>query len=64
MARGMSLETVAEFVENMDLARKVRSPGVEYAQGYAYGKPEPLEEILRALQEEETGRGIRFEFDF
>lgn len=63
MAKGMSLETVAEFVENMDIARKVRSLGVEYAQGYAYGRPEPLEDILRALQEEETRRGHRFEFD-
>ncbi|MEQ1581756.1 MAG: EAL domain-containing protein [Steroidobacteraceae bacterium] len=63
MAKGMSLETVAEFVENMDIARKVKSLGVEYAQGYAYGKPEPLADILRALQEEESRRGHRFEFD-
>ncbi len=63
MAKSMSLETVAEFVENMEIARKVRSLGVEYAQGYAYGKPEPLEDILRALQEEETRHGHRFEFD-
>jgi diguanylate cyclase (GGDEF)-like protein len=63
MAKSMSLETVAEFVEDMEIARKVRSLGVEYAQGYAYGKPEPLEDILRALQEEETRRGHRFEFD-
>ena len=63
MAKGMSLETVAEFVEDMEIARKVRALGVEYAQGYAYGRPEPLEDILRALQEEETRRGHRFEFD-
>jgi diguanylate cyclase (GGDEF)-like protein len=63
MARGMGLETVAEFVEDMDIARKVRGLGVDYAQGYAYGRPEPLEDILQALEIDATRRGHRFEFD-
>lgn len=63
LAKGMGIDTVAEFVENDELARKVRRMGIDYAQGYAFGRPEPLDLILDQLQEEEANRPHRFEFD-
>ncbi len=63
LAKGMDIDTVAEFVENDLIARKVRSLGIDYAQGYAFGKPEPLEDVLRAVQQAEVDRPHRFEFD-
>jgi len=56
LARGFSINTVAEFVENEAIAEVVRKLGVDYAQGYAFGKPEPLQGILEALAHEESRR--------
>jgi EAL domain-containing protein (putative c-di-GMP-specific phosphodiesterase class I) len=33
-----------------------RALGVEYGQGYAFGKPEPLDPVLAGLHREGTGR--------
>jgi EAL domain-containing protein (putative c-di-GMP-specific phosphodiesterase class I) len=52
----MSIDTVAEFVETKEIADEVRDLGVDYAQGYAFGKPEPLEKVLCALNNEESQR--------
>ncbi len=43
IAHVMGLETVAEFVETPDLLAKLAALGVDYAQGYAIHKPEPME---------------------
>ncbi len=56
LANGMSIDTVAEFVETKEIADEVRDLGVDYAQGYAFGKPEPLQQVLAALGEEESRR--------
>ncbi|MFO1468637.1 MAG: EAL domain-containing protein [Steroidobacteraceae bacterium] len=56
LAKGLSIDTVAEFVETSDIADAVRKLGVDYAQGYCYGKPEPLEDLLRKLDSEESQR--------
>jgi diguanylate cyclase (GGDEF)-like protein len=56
LARGFSIDTVAEFVENKSIAETVRKLGVDYAQGYAFGRPEPLEQILESLSHEESQR--------
>jgi diguanylate cyclase (GGDEF)-like protein len=56
LARGFSIDTVAEYVENQAIANKVRELGVDYAQGYAFGKPEPLDQILVDLGREESKR--------
>jgi diguanylate cyclase (GGDEF)-like protein len=39
----MGKRTVAEFVENDDIMRALTAIGVDYAQGYAIGKPEPFD---------------------
>ncbi len=56
LARGMSIETVAEYVETEAIVAALRRLGVDYAQGYAFGKPEPLEGILKSLEEDESRR--------
>lgn len=42
----MQLQTIAEFVENDEIAERLRQIGVNYAQGYGIAHPEPLDEIL------------------
>ncbi len=56
LARRMGIETVAEYVETEAIAAALRKLGVDYAQGYAFGKPEPLEGILKSLEEDESRR--------
>jgi diguanylate cyclase (GGDEF)-like protein len=56
LARGFSITTVAEYVENDAITAVVRELGVDYAQGYAFGKPEPLDSVLSALARDESRR--------
>ena len=56
LARGFAVTTVAEYVENEAIAAMVRELGVDYAQGYAFGRPEPLEAVLEGLSGEESRR--------
>ena len=56
LAKGLGIDTVAEYVENDLIAQEVRRLGVDYAQGYAFGKPEPLTEILESLAHDESRR--------
>jgi len=42
----MGMKTIAEFVENNEIREKLRAIGVDYAQGYAIGKPQPLDSLL------------------
>ena len=39
VAKGMGIETVAEFVEKEETLKLLREFGVDYAQGYFIGKP-------------------------
>lgn len=43
LARGLGIETVAEFVEDQDTEEQVRRCGADYAQGYLIGKPAAIE---------------------
>jgi diguanylate cyclase (GGDEF)-like protein len=56
LAKGLGIETVAEYVETAEIAEHVRLLGVDYAQGYAYGRPEPLGEVLESLSHDESQR--------
>jgi len=41
----MDIQTIAEFVENDQIMRKLRGLNVDYAQGYAVSRPILLEDI-------------------
>lgn len=55
-AKARKIETVAVFVENEGIARKVRSLGIDYGQGYMFARPEPLEQVLGAMQKDAARR--------
>ncbi len=38
----MGIQTIAEFVENDEILEALRKIGVDFAQGYGIGKPQPL----------------------
>lgn len=59
LARGFSIDTVAEFVETRAIADRVRELGVDYAQGFAFGKPEPLEGMLAGLSSAGSQPAVR-----
>ena len=46
VGHAMQLKTVAEFVENDAISRKLVEIGVDFGQGYSLGMPQPLAEIL------------------
>ncbi len=52
----MGIKTVAEFVENQAITDKLRAIGVDFAQGYFFGKPRPLEEAVCLDRIEESAR--------
>ncbi|MDX1808982.1 MAG: EAL domain-containing protein [Sulfurospirillaceae bacterium] len=41
-AKKQNIKTVAEFVENKEIHEVVKNMGIDYSQGYAFGKPEEL----------------------
>jgi diguanylate cyclase (GGDEF)-like protein len=49
LARSMNLVTVAEYVETQEIRERIAALGVDYAQGYAIGRPAPLAEVLEQL---------------
>jgi diguanylate cyclase (GGDEF)-like protein/PAS domain S-box-containing protein len=42
VASVMGIQTIGEFVENDSILLKLKTLGVDYAQGYGIGKPSPL----------------------
>jgi diguanylate cyclase (GGDEF)-like protein/PAS domain S-box-containing protein len=46
MARTLGVKTIAEFAETQAIVEDLRTLGVDYAQGYAIGRPAPLCEHL------------------
>ncbi|MBL6998735.1 MAG: EAL domain-containing protein [Gammaproteobacteria bacterium] len=48
IAQVMGMKTIAEFVENDAIIEVLKRMGVDYAQGYALGKPESFEQIISA----------------
>lgn len=42
----MGMETIAEFVEDDEVKRRLIELGVDYGQGYGLGKPVPIDSIL------------------
>ncbi|MDD2566934.1 MAG: EAL domain-containing protein, partial [Thiovulaceae bacterium] len=42
----MQIKTVAEYVENHQITDTLKTIGIDYAQGYAIAKPQPICEIV------------------
>ena len=49
LAKKLHIETIAEFVSSQEILEVVHELGVDYAQGYHIGKPEPIENHLNKL---------------
>jgi diguanylate cyclase (GGDEF)-like protein len=49
LAKVMCMETIAEYVETDLLRVRMADLGVDYGQGFAMGKAQPLEDLLREL---------------
>jgi Amt family ammonium transporter len=49
LAKVMCMETIAEYVETDNLRARMADLGVDYGQGFAMGKSQPLEELLKEL---------------
>jgi diguanylate cyclase (GGDEF)-like protein len=49
LALAMKLTTTAECIESDDIKHIVTELGVDHAQGYAIGRPRPLEHVLHEL---------------
>lgn len=50
VARGLGKETVAEYVENAETLELLRELGVDRAQGFHIGRPEPVQVLSRIAQ--------------
>jgi diguanylate cyclase (GGDEF)-like protein len=58
LARTMSLDTVAEYVETDEIRDRIAQHGVDYAQGYAIGRAEPFDEVLKGLPQLNGGVAV------
>ena len=50
----MGLKTIAEFVENENIASELRQMGVDYVQGFGVAMPEPLSEVAARVAKKPT----------
>ena len=46
-AESLGLKTIAEHVETAELANRLRTIGIDYAQGFHFGRPRPLPRVLQ-----------------
>jgi diguanylate cyclase (GGDEF)-like protein/PAS domain S-box-containing protein len=46
IAHEIHSQTIAEFVEDESIMARVRELGIDFAQGYGLGRPEPIEQIF------------------
>ena len=42
----LNIKTIAEYVENDAIRKKISEIGIDYAQGFGIDKPKPLAEVL------------------
>lgn len=46
LGKVMGIQTIAEFVGNEAILKELQEIGVDFAQGYHYGKPSPISELF------------------
>jgi len=49
LADAMGITTVAEFVESNTIRDRLASLGIQFGQGYALGRPGPLDDVIAAV---------------
>jgi EAL domain-containing protein (putative c-di-GMP-specific phosphodiesterase class I) len=49
------MEVIAEFVETTDLIALLADMGIDYVQGYAIGKPMPLDAPVARMPAAKSG---------
>jgi sensor c-di-GMP phosphodiesterase-like protein len=59
MARSMGLRMIAEGIESEAQAAFIRERGVEYAQGFLFGRPMPFGELVQRYKEREHAALLR-----
>lgn len=47
MGHILGMQIIAEFVEDAEIAKRLREIGVDYAQGYYIARPRPLSDLLK-----------------
>ena len=57
LARDFVLQTVGEYVESTEQSEALRRLGVDFGQGYLFGKPEALDATVATLFERENAGG-------
>ena len=50
IAKGLGKKTVAEFVTDRDMMDRLRRSGIDYAQGFGVGVPQPVVETFRDIE--------------
>jgi len=53
LGKSLSLEVIVEGTETIEEINMLKEMGVEFFQGYYYGKPEELEEVLKKIDGKE-----------
>lgn len=48
LGRSMKIETVAECVETAEVRNRLTELGIDWAQGFLFGRPQPLDKVLAA----------------
>jgi EAL domain-containing protein (putative c-di-GMP-specific phosphodiesterase class I) len=46
VAQAMGVDSIAEYVENRDIAEHLGTMGIAYGQGWEFGKPIPIDEFF------------------
>ena len=57
LARDFVLQTVGEFVVNTEQSDCLRKLGVDFGQGFLFGRAEPLDAVVATLVERESATG-------
>jgi diguanylate cyclase (GGDEF)-like protein len=55
LADAMGITTVAEFVESNTVRDRLASLGIQFGQGYALGRPGPLDDVIAAVADRAPG---------
>ena len=46
VARAMNIKTIAEYIEKPEIIKALTVIGVDYEQGYIFGKPAPVKDLF------------------